>query len=159
MAFLSSLNIPLSGITAQRFRLDIISQNTANAHNFYTTREEAYKRQMVVFREDKSFSSLLRDRIRTDGGINDDNRAYRFKYKQLKGVMASQVVDDPTPPEPVYSPNNPLADEFGYVYEANVDVQIEEMDAMEAQRSLEANVAMYQAMQSMIQASLSLGKG
>lgn len=152
MAFLSSLNIPLSGITAQRFRLDIISQNTSNALNFYTTAEEAYKRQMVVFQEDKSFSRLLRNRLEGD-------RAYMFKYKQLKGVQAARVVDDPTPPEPVYSPENPLADEFGYVYEANVDVQVEEMDAMEAQRSLEANVAMYQAMQSMIQASLSLGKG
>lgn len=154
MAFLSSLNIPLSGITAQRFRLDIIAQNTDNAHNFYTTREEAYKRQMVVFEEDKSFKRILRHRLMEDG-----DRAYMFKYKQLKGVQAVRVVDDPTPPEPVYSPNNPLADEFGYVYEANVDVQVEEMDAMEAQRSLDANVAMYQAMQSMIQASLSLGKG
>lgn len=153
MAFLSSLNIPLSGITAQRFRLDIITQNTANAHNFYTTAEEAYKRQMVVFSEDLSFKRILRERMA------DGDRAYMFKYKQLKGVQAVRVVDDPTPPEPVYSPNNPLADEFGYVYEANVDVQVEEMDAMEAQRSLEANVAMYHAMQSMIQASLSLGKG
>ncbi|MDE7361248.1 MAG: flagellar basal body rod protein FlgC [Oscillospiraceae bacterium] len=152
MAFLSSLNIPLSGITAQRFRLDIISQNVDNAHNFYTTAEEAYKRQMVVFEEDKTFKRILRHHM-------GEGEAYMFKYKQLKGVMAARVVDDPTPPEPVYSPNNPLADEFGYVYEANVDVQIEEMDAMEAQRSLDANVAMYQAMQSMIQASLSLGKG
>ena len=56
MAFLSSLNIPLSGMTAERFRLDIISQNIANADNVASTPEEAYKRQMVVFGEDKTFT-------------------------------------------------------------------------------------------------------
>lgn len=152
MAFLSSLNIPLSGITAQRFRLDIISQNVTNATNFYTTREEAYKRQMVVFEEDKTFKRILRHHM-------GEGEAYMYKYKQLRGVQAARVVDDPTPPEPVYSPNNPLADEFGYVYEANVDVAIEEMDMMEAQRTLEACKNMYDAMSTMIQAQLTIGKG
>ena len=152
MAFLSSLNIPLSGITAQRFRMDIISQNTINATNFATTPEEAYKRQMVVFEEDKTFKRILRNHM-------GDGEAYLYKYKQLRGVQAARVVEDPTPPEPVYSPNNPLADEFGYVYEANVDVQVEEMDMMEAQRSLEVCKNMYDAMSSMIQASLNIGKG
>lgn len=152
MAFLSSLNIPLSGITAQRFRLDIISQNTTNATNFATTPEEVYKRQMVVFEEDKTFKRILRHHM-------GEGEAYMFKYKQLRGVQAVRVVEDPTPPEPVYSPNNPLADEYGYVYESNVDVQIEEMDAVEAENSLQACINMYDAMKAMIQASLSLGKG
>ena len=55
MAFLSSLNIPLSGMTAERFRIDIISQNIANADDVATTPEAADKRQMVVFGEDKTF--------------------------------------------------------------------------------------------------------
>lgn len=152
MAFLSSLNIPLSGITAQRFRMDIISQNVTNATNFYTTREEAYKRQLVVFEEDKTFKRILRHHM-------GEGEAYMYKYKQLRGVQAARVVEDPTPPEPVYSPNNPLADEFGYVYESNVDVAIEEMDMMEAQRSLEACKNMYDAMSTMIQAQLTIGKG
>ncbi len=114
MAFLSSLNIPLSGMTAQRFRLDIIAQNVDNAHNFATTAEEVYKRQMVVFHEDKSFKKILRNHM-------GEGESYMYKYKQLKGVQATRVVEDPTPAEPVYSPNNPLADEYGYVYESNVD--------------------------------------
>ena len=152
MAFLSSLNIPLSGITAQRFRLDIISQNVTNATNFYTTREEAYKRQLVVFEEDKTFKRILRHHM-------GEGEAYMYKYKQLRGVQAARVVEDPTPPEPVYSPNNPLADEFGYVYESNVDVATEEMDMMEAQRSLEVCKNMYDAMSTMIQTQLTIGKG
>lgn len=151
MAFLSSLNIPLSGMTAQRFRLDIIGQNVANAHNFATEPEDVYTRQMVVFHEDRTFKNILLNHL-------GEGEAYMFKYKQLKGVQATRVVDDPTPAEPVYSPNNPLADEYGYVYESNVDVAVEEMDAIEAQNSFNACKSMYEAMASMIQASLNIGK-
>ncbi len=139
-------------MTAQRFRLDIIAQNVDNAHNFATTAEEVYKRQMVVFHEDKSFKKILRNHM-------GEGESYMYKYKQLKGVQATRVVEDPTPAEPVYSPNNPLADEYGYVYESNVDVAIEEMDAIEAQNSFNACKSMYEAMQAMIQASLNIGKG
>lgn len=154
MAFLSSLNIPLSGMTAQRFRLDIIAQNTVMANTYATTPEEAYKRQMVVFGEDKSFKTVLAKKMRSGEYIPDV-----YRYVQLRGVQAVRVVEDPTPPEPVYSPNNPLADEFGYVYESNVNVMIEEQDFMEATNSFEACHNLFQAMQGIIQASLNIGKG
>ncbi|MCH5206495.1 MAG: flagellar basal body rod protein FlgC [Oscillospiraceae bacterium] len=154
MAFLSSLNIPLSGMTAERFRLDIIAQNVTNADTYATRPEDAYKRQMVVFGEDKSFKTVLLRRMHQPGRIHD-----MYKYIQLKGVQATRVVEDPTPAEPVYSPNNPLADEFGYVYESNVNVMIEEQDAIEAQNMFDANRQLFQAMQGIIQASLNIGKG
>ena len=154
MAFLSSMNIPLSGMTAQRFRLDIIAQNVAAADHYASTPEEAYKRQMVVFGEDRSFKTVLARRIRENKPIFDI-----YNYIQLKGVQATRVVEDPTPAEPVYSPDNPLADEFGYVYESNVNIAVEEMDAIEAQNSFDANLNIYQALQGIIQASLNIGKG
>lgn len=154
MAFLSSMNIPLSGMTAQRFRLDIIAQNVAAADHYATTPEEAYKRQMVVFGEDRSFKTVLAKRIQQNSPITDI-----YRYIQLKGVQAVRVVEDPTPAEPVYSPDNPLADEFGYVYESNVNVQVEEMDAIAAQNSFDANKSIYQALQGIIQASLNIGQG
>ena len=103
MAFLSSLNIPLSGMTAERFRLDIIAQNVANADNVASTPEEAYKRQMVVFGEDKTFKSVLATKLGT-------GETHYHKYIKYRGVEAKQVVDDPTPAEPVYDPTHPLAD-------------------------------------------------
>ncbi|MGN1119553.1 MAG: flagellar basal body rod protein FlgC, partial [Oscillospiraceae bacterium] len=136
MAFLSALNIPLSGMTAERFRMDIISQNVAMADNVGTTADEAYKRQMVVFGEDKSFKSILRTKLGTG-----ETRFH--KYIQYKGVQAVEVVDDPTPAEPVYSPNHPLADEYGYIYESNVDVATEQLDAIEASNMFDANKAVF----------------
>ena len=88
MAFLSSLNIPLSGMTAERFRLDIISQNIANADNVASTPEEAYKRQMVVFGEDKTFKKLLFAKL-------NSGEIASYNYVKYRGVEAKAVVDDP----------------------------------------------------------------
>lgn len=152
MAFLSSLNIPLSGMTAQRFRLDIISQNVSCADNVGTTPDEAYKRQMVVFGEDKTFKSVLRTKLGT-------GETKYHKYIQYRGVEATRVVEDPTPAEPVYSPNHPLADEYGYVYESNVDVATEQLDAIEASNMYSANKAVFEVVTSMAQKALNIGKG
>ena len=50
MAFLSSMNIVASGLTAQQLRLDVVGENVTNST---TTRVEngegAYRRKMVVF--------------------------------------------------------------------------------------------------------------
>lgn len=153
MAFLSSLNIPLSGMTAQRFRLELISQNVAHADDVATRPEDVFKRQMVVFGEDRAFKDTLARKMMEGDYIPDI-----FRYVQMRGVEAVEVVEDETPPEPVYSPNHPLADDFGYIYESNVDRQVEEIDALEASNSFNACKSMYEALQSVIQASLSIGK-
>ena len=154
MAFLSSLNIPVSGMTAQSFRLDLITQNVTMADHVASTPEGAYKRQAVIFGEDKSFKRVLACRMAQGKFIPNI-----YDYTQLKGVQAVRVVEDETPAEPVYSPNHPLADEYGYIYEANVNLAEEEIDAMEATNSFNACKQMYEAMQGIIQASLSIGKG
>lgn len=153
MAFLSSLNIPLSGMTAQRFRLDIITQNVSHADDVATRPEDVFKRQMVVFGEDRTFKDTLAQRMASGEYIPNI-----FRYVQMQGVEAVQVVEDETPPEPVYSPDHPLADEYGYIYESNVDRQVEIIDGMQATNSFNACKAMYEAMQSVIQASLNIGK-
>ena len=46
MAFLSSLNIAASGMAAERLRLDVISQNVANAKTTRTEDGTPYRRQV-----------------------------------------------------------------------------------------------------------------
>ncbi|MCH5203241.1 MAG: flagellar basal body rod protein FlgC [Oscillospiraceae bacterium] len=152
MAFLSSFDIPISGMTAQQFRLDIIAQNVANGDDYATRPEDVYKRQMVVFNEDKTFKRILWTKM-------GQHVAKRFTYVQLRGVECTRVVEDPTPPTPVYSPNNPLADEYGYVYETNVDIAVEEMDAMEASNMYNANVEVWNVVKAMASAALRIGQG
>lgn len=152
MAFLSSLNIPLSGMTAERFRLDIIGQNIANADNVASTPEEAYKRQMVVFGEDKTFKKILYTKLGT-------GETHLQKYIKYRGVEAKAVVEDETPAEPVYDPTHPLADEYGYVYESNVDVATEQLDSAEAENMYSANLAVFEVVKSMATKALNIGKG
>ena len=126
MAFLSSLNIAASGMAAERLRLDVISQNVANAKTTRTEDGTPYRRQVVLFSENK-------------------------------GVLVTEIVEDETPLTPVYDPTHPDADENGYYYLPNVDVAEEQMDAMAATRSYEANLAVLNAVKSMAQTALSIG--
>lgn len=153
MAFLSSLNIPLSGMTAERLRMEVIQHNIVNADNVASTPEEAYKRQVSVFGEDRTFHKALARKM-----VSGEYIPNIYNYVKMRGVEVRQVVEDETPAEPVYSPNHPLADEFGYIYESNVNLLIEENDMMEASNSYNACKAAYEALQSIIQASLSIGQ-
>lgn len=150
MAFLSSLDISLSGMTAQRLRMDIISQNVANADTYMTEDGEAYRRQMVVFQESKSFRNVLAKKV-------NDSKLKNYDLIKYKGVVVKEVVEDETPLTPVYDPSNPHADEMGYIYKPNVDPATEELDSLEATRSYEANLAVYTAVKEMTKKALSIG--
>ena len=51
MGLFDSINISASGLTAERLRMDIISQNIANANVTRTANGTPYRRKMVVFQE------------------------------------------------------------------------------------------------------------
>lgn len=150
MAFLSSLNIAGSGMTAQKKRLDTIAENITNRETLRTADGGPYRRKLVVFREiphTQSFSGALRNArwIRGDGGTKG-------------GVMVSEVIEDQSDFIPVYDPNHPDADEEGYVWMPNVNNTVEMVDAMAATRSFSANVAAFEAMKTMAKQALDIGK-
>ena len=145
MAFLNSLNISGSGLTANRLRMDIVSQNVANAS---TTRTEAggpYRRQMVVFQpaEGGSFASLLEKNIAHASAEN-------------KGVKVTAIVEDQTPFNVVYDPEHPDADADGYVAMPNVDMVKETIDMMAATRAYDANLTVLNAVKSMAAKALEI---
>ncbi len=148
MAFLSSLNIAASGMAAERLRLDVISQNVANAKTTRTEDGTPYRRQVVLFSENKGFNSVLEETIakrkeKIAGGVP----ANTVSATKNKGVLVTEIVEDETPLTPVYDPT----------HLPNVDVAEEEMDAMAATRSYEANLAVLNAVKSMAQTALSIG--
>lgn len=147
MAFLSSLDISGSGMTAQRLRMDIIAQNVANAHTTRTESGTAYRRQMVVFAENQSFKNVLNQKRL--------NYSQRLNYK---GVQVMEVVEDQTPLTPVYDPTHPDSDEMGYVYMPNVDLTVENLDSIAATRAWEANKSVFDAVKSMASKALTIGK-
>lgn len=145
MSFMNGMNVSASGMTAQRLRLDIISQNIANVN---TTRDEngnAYHRKMVVFSEkdDTSFGSIL---MKTAGSIGN-------------GVKVTDIAED-TEAElrKVYDPSHPDADKDGYVTYSNVNVVQEMTDMIDATRSYEANVTAFNATKNMALKGLEVGR-
>ena len=147
MSFLSSLNISASGLTAQRLRLDIASENIANIETTRTEDGTPYRRKMVVLeaRED-NFQTVL-------------NRAMDGKSRTSQGgVVAAAIADDDTELKAVYDPEHPDADENGYVRMPNVDMIKETTDAMSATRSYEANITAFNAVKLMAQKAIEIGK-
>lgn len=137
MAFLGSLDITGSAITAERFRTDIISQNIANAKTTRTEDGTPYRRKQVVFQErPMTFKSALdRESRKLAGG---------------GGVEAQEVVDNQRDFQQVYDPDNPLANEDGYVLYPNVDTSEEMIDLMAASNAYQTNLNVLKVQKAMI---------
>ena len=145
MSAFSGMNISASGMTAQRLRMDIISQNIANVNTTRDANGNPYRRKAVVFSEKDAtpFQDIL---MRTAGVIGS-------------GVKVTRIVeDDKTAMRKVHDPSHPDADEQGYVSYPNVNVVQEMTDLIDASRSYEANVTAFNATKSMALKGLEVGK-
>lgn len=163
MAFLSSLDISASALSAQRLRSDIILQNIANQNTYNTSPDgDPYCRQLVVFSEKKRFSDVLDQYTRmseNNTGVSHYHGVYYLGHQNRfknAGVTVAEVIDDDAPFVPVYDPDNPLADEDGYIYKSNVDNSKEQMDLLATQRSYEANVSAFNAAKAMLTKAMTL---
>ena len=144
MSVFSAMNISATGMTAQRTRLDLISENIANVNTTRDADGNVYKRKSVVF-EEKNYVSFNDALINATGTVG-------------KGVKISKIYeDDETECRMVYDPSNPDADEKGYVTYPNVNVVQEMTDLIDASRSYEANISAFNASKSMASKGLSIG--
>lgn len=143
MGLFDSINITSSALTAQKTRIDIISKNIANANTTRSTGGLPYRRQMVVFEENKgtSFGAYLN---KFTGEFNGG------------GVKISDIVEDESPFKLKYDPGHPDADENGYVMMPNVEVISEMVDLIDAQRAYEANITAMNTTKSMMMNALDI---
>ena len=145
MSAFNGMNISSSGMSAQRLRMDVISQNIANVN---TTRDEngnPYRRKAVVFSEKDStpFQEVFMKTAGVEGS----------------GVKVTQIVEDgKTAMRKVYDPSHPDADDTGYVTYPNVNIVQEMTDLIDASRSYEANVTAFNATKNMALKGLDVGK-
>lgn len=140
MSMFTAFNINASGMTAQRYRMDVISENVANANTTRTENGTPYRRKVVTFEEKgagagASFSSIFNER--------------RSNYVG-NGVKVTSVQEDTvTEMNMVYDPSHPDADENGYVTYPNVNIVTEMTNLIDASRSYEANATAFSASKSM----------
>ena len=146
MGMFTSFDINASGMTAQRYRMDIISENIANANTTRTEDGTPYRRKVVTFEEKGShtpFAHVL-------------NQA-RDKYSG-SGVKVTGVYEDTwTEMNKVYDPSHPDADENGYVTYPNVDTVTEMVNLIDASHSYEANATAFESSKSIAMQGLNIG--
>lgn len=145
MGLFNSFDVSASGLTAQRFRMDIIAENVANANTTRTEDGTPYVRKVVTFEEKgetKSFSNIFHH------VLNHESRG---------GVKVGGVYEDTwTQANMVYDPSHPDADENGYVTYPNVNTITEMTNLIDASRSYEANATAFDASKSMAKRGLDM---
>ena len=159
MGFMNSLDLSSSGMTSERLRMDVISNNLANVNTTHTDSGEPYRRQEVVLAAGGvKFSDTLG--LMESGASGREMAAQMMDDEEsdLSGVHVQQILPDQTPFKQEYDPGNPDADARGYVKMPNVSVVTEMVDMMGASRAYEANVTAVQAAKAMAERALDIGK-
>ncbi|MFP6582266.1 MAG: flagellar basal body rod protein FlgC [Candidatus Hydrogenedentota bacterium] len=116
---ISATDIAVGGIRAQHIRMNIIANNIANAETTRTPEGGPFRRQLAVFK---------------GTSLGQQFNADRF------GVMVSKILDDSSPFREVYNPGHPDANENGIVSYPNVNLSVEMINMLSAQRAYEANI-------------------
>ncbi|MCH9814511.1 MAG: flagellar basal body rod protein FlgC [Epsilonproteobacteria bacterium] len=163
MAFLSGFDISGYGLSAQRFRINLISSNIANANTTRTDEGGPYRRREAIFKA-VDFDALLNKNIKAlNGFIEDENpiedpNADQFAKPPLMGVVVDKVIRDDSPFKLRFDPSHPDADANGYISLPNVNPVIEMADLIEATRAYQANVSAFQSTKSMAQSAIDMLK-
>ena len=151
MGMFDSFNISATGLSAQRLRMDVISDNIANATTTRTPSGDGpYVRNRAIFEpmniRPRYKSPLVPERI--DSGVG-------------RGVRVVKIEEDRSPFRLVYDPSHPDAiqtgPEKGYVRMPNVNIVTEMTDLISASRSYEANVMLVNNSKSMFAKALEIG--
>ena len=129
-----------AALSAEQTRLDVISENIANANTTHGVDGKPYQRQVVVF------ESALQRAMSSDGSV------------QMPPIQVARVEKDNTPPIKIYDPGNPDADANGMVATPNININEEMADLISASRTFEANLAVVKNDRAMASETLSIGK-
>ena len=132
---ISAVDIAMSGIKAQRTRMNLIANNLANAQTTRTPGGGPYRRQVAIFRGEQIGPSLKPERF---------------------GVRVKEIRDDPSPFRQIYDPSHPDANEDGIVLYPNVNLAIEMINLLSAQRAYEANIDVIMSDRQMTQKAMEI---
>lgn len=149
MAFTNSIDLVASGMTAQKLRLDVLSENITNRTTTRTENGGPYRRKMVVFEQEGVMTPFQAALARARG---------EDVTSQIGGVRVTEIVEDESDFKLVYDPTHPDANEDGYVEMPNVDLIKEMSDAMAASQAYSANVTAFNVLKQVMAKGLEIGK-
>jgi flagellar basal-body rod protein FlgC len=157
-------NFSARGMSIQRKKMDLISQNIANANSVRSENGEPYQRKILkVEQEPNAFANKLAiegQQLRLS--TTDRNHLTTLQSPEeldINGDVNTTKMNELTdekPGEMVYMPDNPEANEQGYVKMSNVNVINEMVDMIAATRSYEANLQTLNSAKQMAKDSLEI---
>ena len=134
MDLFRTLNISASGMTAQRARMDAVTENLANSESAVTPTGKPYQRKIVILRavDATGFQDALRASAEPQGGVRVD-----------------AIVEGQDLPRRIHMPDHPHAAADGFVSMPNINPLREMLDMMSSTRAYEANATAFSATKSM----------
>ncbi|HLJ97700.1 MAG TPA: flagellar basal body rod protein FlgC [Gemmataceae bacterium] len=137
----TTANISASGLSAERYRMEVVANNIANAFTTRTSEGGPYRRRDVIFEE------VLNTNLRhTPRGV-----------EPLGGVRIAGTEPDQSTEFPrILNPGHPDADANGYVTLPNVQLPLEMVNLITANRAYEANLKVLQAFRQQTDQALQL---
>ena len=137
---LSALDISASALVAQRIRLNVVTENLANAETTRGPDGGPYRRKVAIFGAERAgtFDQALAAAVST--------------------VTVPEIQESEDAPRAVYQPAHPDANPEGYVMMPNINSVLEMADLLAATRAYEANITAIQAAKSMATKALEIGR-
>ncbi|HUH44500.1 MAG TPA: flagellar basal body rod protein FlgC [Treponemataceae bacterium] len=151
MGLFTSINIAATGMSVERLRSDIISDNIANASTTRTADGGKFKKSTLILeaiQDDLQYRNPFVPADK-DSGVGKGVRALRVEKDNSQG----RLVYDPTHPDAIQTGPN-----TGYVEYPNVNIVNEMVNLISASRAYEANATVIQGSKEMFQSALQIGK-
>lgn len=123
-------------MSAQTTRLNTTASNIANADSVASSTGDVYKARHPVF-------STIMNQVGNE---------------QHAGVRVAGIVESQADAVARYQPDNPMADDDGYVYAPNISLVEEMANMISASRSYQSNVQVANMTKSLLTKTLSLGQ-
>jgi flagellar basal-body rod protein FlgC len=146
MDLFKAMEVTASGLNAERSRMNTIASNLANAKTTRTAEGGPYKRLDPVFQAvpmSTKFEDLVGEKA----------------AQATSSVKVAEIRQDDSPPEMVFDPGHPDADQNGYVAMPNVNVVQEMVNMITASRAYESGVTVMQTVKGMARSALNIGGG
>jgi len=158
-----SIDISAQGLSVQRTRMNVVSENIANVDTTRTENGDPYRRKLVQVSqstvEHEKFSDYFqKNKIELTETKDVHLPAVPFKHteevKPQCGVHVSGIIEDQSEFKLIYDPAHPDANSEGYVRMPNINYVQEMIELMTASRSYEANITALNSSKEMIRAAL-----
>ena len=153
MGLFTSINVAATGMSAERLRSDVISNNIANASTTRTQEGGAFKRSRVVLEAIGDKTTQWRSPYCPEDLDNGPGKGVKVLKIVKDTDTAGRMVYDPTHPDAIKSGPNK-----GYVEYPNVNIVNEMVDLISASRAYEANSTVIEGAKDMFSAALEIGR-